>query len=116
MAMRCQNCGKGVGYGHAVSHAKNRVNRLFKPNLQKLKVLKDGTVARVKLCTNCIQRLKKDQKLGPFRLISYIKEDQEIKEGMAKAAKIEVPKAEEKITPDAKKAEELLIERIVGKK
>ena len=116
MAMRCQNCGRGVGYGNAVSHAKNRVKRLFKPNLQKLKVLKDGEIRRVKLCTNCIQRLKKDRQFGPFRLISYIKEDREIKEAMAKAAKIEVPVAAVKEDAAKKKAEAMKIEDIVGKK
>ena len=71
MARICDNCGRGIAYGNAVSHAKNRVKRLFKPNLQKLKVLHDGAVRRVKFCTSCIQRLKRDSRLGPFRVISF---------------------------------------------
>src|SRR6266850_5825100 len=34
MARRCAICGKEPQYGHHVSHAKNRVNRRFLPNLQ----------------------------------------------------------------------------------
>ena len=113
MALICQNCGKGIGYGHAVSHAKNRVRRIFKPNLQKLKVLRNGIVVRVKMCTNCIQRLKMDKRIGQFRLIQYIKEDKTVKEEMAKFLK--KPKEEGVKVEEKKKAEELKIEDIVGK-
>ncbi|OGG02953.1 50S ribosomal protein L28 [Candidatus Gottesmanbacteria bacterium RBG_16_37_8] len=113
MALICDNCRKGIGYGHAVSHAKNRVNRIFKPNIQKLKVLRDGIKVRVKLCTNCIQRLKKDRQIGHFRLIQYIKADKIIKEVLPQEPKIKTEekkeKKEEKVKP------ELNIEDIVGK-
>lgn len=107
MAQVCQHCHKGVGYGHAVSHAKNRVRRLFKPNLQKLKVWKNDIFQRVKLCTSCIKRLRKDGKLGRLVLKKAIKE-----------VKIIPPP---KIVPLEKKKEEkaaetLNIEAIVGKK
>jgi large subunit ribosomal protein L28 len=69
MAYRCDHCRKGVQYGHAVSHAKNRLRRLFKPNLQKLVVFLNGKMSiRVKLCTSCIKRLKKDKRLGNYYL------------------------------------------------
>jgi len=65
MAYRCDRCHKGKQYGHAVSHAKRRLRRLFKPNLQKIKVFLNGkTAIRVKFCTSCIKRLKKDGKIG----------------------------------------------------
>lgn len=69
MAYKCENCGKGKVAGHMVSHAKNRLARLFLPNLQKLKVLKAGVVVRVKFCTSCIKRLRKDGQIGAFSVI-----------------------------------------------
>ena len=39
MAKRCEICGKEPQYGHHVSHAKNRVNRRFEPNLQMGRVM-----------------------------------------------------------------------------
>ena len=58
MAMKCQNCAKGVMYGHNVSHAKNRTNRVFKPNLQSTRVVIDGVGKRMKLCIKCLRMYK----------------------------------------------------------
>lgn len=59
--LKCYNCGKGVMYGHNVSHAKNRTRKIFKPNLHSARILVDGAYKRVKLCTKC-QRLFKNPK------------------------------------------------------
>ncbi|HYM65101.1 MAG TPA: 50S ribosomal protein L28 [Candidatus Sulfotelmatobacter sp.] len=59
MALQCFNCGKGVMYGHNVSHAKNRTRKIFKPNLHQAKITIGGITKRVKLCTKC-QRLFKE--------------------------------------------------------
>jgi large subunit ribosomal protein L28 len=56
----CQNCGKGVMYGHEVSHAKNRSRRTFDPNLHVARVMIDGAMKRTKLCAKCIRKLKKE--------------------------------------------------------
>ncbi len=127
MAYKCDNCGKGVNHGHAVSHAKNRTKRLFKPNLQKLKVMKNNLMLRVKFCTSCIKRLKRDGHTGVYRLfkikvkretvkIPEVKE--EVKEAKktekkAELKKVKVEKLQKKET-DAK--EKMRIEDIVGKK
>ena len=58
MAMKCANCGKGVMYGHNVSHAKNRTNRTFKPNLQSARIVIDGVGKRMKLCVKCLRMYK----------------------------------------------------------
>ena len=58
MALRCENCGKGVMYGHNVSHAKNRTRKIFKPNLHSARVFDGTTAKRVKLCTKCLRSLK----------------------------------------------------------
>lgn len=58
MAAQCFNCGKGVMYGHNVSHAKNRTRKIFKPNLHQARVMIGGLNKKVKLCTKCQRQLK----------------------------------------------------------
>lgn len=62
--MKCANCNKGVMYGHKVSHAKNRTKRLFKPNLHFARVMFEGKMRRVRLCTKCLRMLKKKSTRG----------------------------------------------------
>ena len=62
MALKCMNCGKGVMYGHNVSHAKNRTRKIFKPNLHKARVSMGTTMKKVKLCTKCLRMVKSAQK------------------------------------------------------
>lgn len=62
MAFKCDNCGRGISWGHRVSHAKNRTNHKFMPNIQKKRIMVDGRFVRVKLCTNCIKTLHKVKK------------------------------------------------------
>lgn len=124
MSYQCQHCHKGVGYGHAVSHAKNRIRRLFKPNLQKLKVFLNGKISlRVKFCTSCIKRLKKDGRLGnlyckkiipavttkaaPIKVTKTVEKKIKLKKILPKE---EAPKEIPKETP------KLDIDAIVGKK
>ena len=57
--MICDNCGKGIMYGHLVSHAKNRTNRTWKPNLHKKTIVFNGKKMNAKLCTRCIKMFKK---------------------------------------------------------
>lgn len=58
MGMKCENCGKGIMYGHNVSHSKRRTRKIFKPNLHTLRVVVGGAVKKMKLCTKCIRLLK----------------------------------------------------------
>lgn len=59
MAMICDNCGKKSMYGHRVSHAKNRTNYKFRPNLQKKTIVESGKKMQLRLCTSCIKLMKK---------------------------------------------------------
>ncbi len=59
MAMQCDNCSKGIMYGHKVSHAKNRSNRTWKQNLHKKTVVFNGKKINAKLCVKCIRLFKK---------------------------------------------------------
>lgn len=56
---KCANCGKGVMYGHNMSHAKNRTNRTFGPNLHMARVMIGGIIKKAKLCTKCLRMLKR---------------------------------------------------------
>ncbi len=52
----CEICGKRRMVGNNVSHANNRTKRIFKPNIQKLRVtLPNGTRKRIYICTKCLK-------------------------------------------------------------
>ncbi len=55
MAKVCAICGKGSLYGNKVSHANNRTKRRWEPNLQRIKILLDGSVKSVYVCSRCIK-------------------------------------------------------------
>ena len=55
MAKRCAICGKAPQYGHNVSHAKNRTNRRFLPNLQTGWVTVGNQRVRARVCTRCLR-------------------------------------------------------------
>lgn len=59
MAMKCSNCGKGVMYGHNVSHSKRRTRKIFRPNLHPTRVVLGGQSVKLKLCTKCQRTFKK---------------------------------------------------------
>ena len=63
MAAQCFNCGKGVMYGHNVSHAKNRTRKIFKPNLHTASIKIDGFTKKVRLCTKCKRLLRENVKI-----------------------------------------------------
>lgn len=62
--MKCMNCGKGVMYGHNVSHSKRRTRKVFKPNLHNARVETTTGFVRLKLCTKCLRTIKKVQLLS----------------------------------------------------
>jgi len=55
MAAKCEICGKGPVVGNNVSHANNKTKRLFKPNLQRTKILINGQMKSVRICTRCLR-------------------------------------------------------------
>ncbi|PID58820.1 50S ribosomal protein L28 [candidate division KSB3 bacterium] len=55
MSRRCDVCGKGPQFGHAVSHAHNLTKRRWNPNLQKVRAVVNGSVKRMKVCTRCLR-------------------------------------------------------------
>jgi large subunit ribosomal protein L28 len=55
MARVCEICGKGPVAGHNVSHANNKTPRRWYPNLQRVRVVVNGVVRRMRVCTQCIK-------------------------------------------------------------
>lgn len=56
---KCYVCDKGPSFGNKVSitrsHVSNRAKKVRKPNLRKVKIVENGTVKRVKVCTRCLR-------------------------------------------------------------
>jgi large subunit ribosomal protein L28 len=57
----CAICNKKRTFGHNVSHAKNRTNRDWKPNIQRTKVNVSGTVQTINMCTRCRRTMYKSR-------------------------------------------------------
>ncbi len=55
MAKRCDICGKGPTTGNNVSHSHKKTRRRWLPNLQRVRVLHEGTVRYMKVCTSCLK-------------------------------------------------------------
>lgn len=82
--MACYNCGKGVLMGRTHTHHRGvaggrwkkrapKVARAFFPNLQVVDILVKGAEKRVKLCTKCIKRVKKDIRDGVKPFVTVVK-------------------------------------------
>ena len=50
---KCEVCGKGVSFGIKVSHSHRRSNKMWKPNIRRVKAVVDGTPQRVYVCSRC---------------------------------------------------------------
>lgn len=61
MPGKCDVCGKGVQFGHNVSHSKRRTNRIWRANTNKQTVLIGGQTRRVNICTRCLRTQYKTQ-------------------------------------------------------
>ncbi len=51
---KCFICEKGIAFGNNVSHANNKTRRTWKPNLQVARVVHEGKITKVKVCTRCL--------------------------------------------------------------
>ncbi len=55
MSKICEICGKKPMTGCHVSHAHNVNKRRFNPNLQRIRSIRNGSVRKILVCTNCIK-------------------------------------------------------------
>lgn len=74
MSFICDNCGKVTVTGRTHQHKRGIAGkrwlkrapvtlRTFSPNLQRATVLVSGKAIKMKLCTKCIKRFKKEGKI-----------------------------------------------------
>jgi large subunit ribosomal protein L28 len=58
MASVCDICGKTPGFGNNISHSHRRTRRRWNPNIQRLRIIVNGTVKRANVCTKCLKANK----------------------------------------------------------
>jgi len=95
----CYHCGKGLLYGRSHTHHRGvaggrwkkrapKTQRIFKSNLVRLSIIEKGKAVRVKLCTKCLKRIRKDMTDGkkPFLTLASVKKEMNVKNKEAKVA------------------------------
>ena len=55
MSFACEYCGKDRQKAHKISHSNIKTRKWQQPNLQNVRVMKDGKTQRVLACTRCIR-------------------------------------------------------------
>ena len=58
MGKYCEVCHKGVTYGNNVSHSERKTRRTWAPNTQKVRVVVNGGVQTLYVCTRCLRSRK----------------------------------------------------------
>jgi large subunit ribosomal protein L28 len=56
---KCEICSKSTKFGRSISRSKKSTNRQFKPNVQRKRVMIDGRMQRIYICTRCLRTLNK---------------------------------------------------------
>ncbi|MGI6678753.1 MAG: 50S ribosomal protein L28 [Dehalobacterium sp.] len=51
----CAVCGKGVSSGMKISHSHIRTKRIWKPNLQSVRAIVNGSPKKISVCTRCLR-------------------------------------------------------------
>ncbi len=52
---KCDICGKGVLFGHNVSHSNRKTNRIWHSNIKRVKCKVNGASKRMHVCTSCLK-------------------------------------------------------------
>ena len=55
MGKFCEVCAKGSMSGHNVSHSNRKTNRIWAPNVQRVRIVVDGQAKRLNVCTRCLR-------------------------------------------------------------
>jgi large subunit ribosomal protein L28 len=55
MSKICSVCGKKPSFGNHRSHSMVASKRRFNPNLQRIRILVNGTAKRAYVCTRCLK-------------------------------------------------------------
>jgi len=119
----CYHCGKGLLYGRSHTHHRGvaggrwkkrapKTQRIFKANLVRLNIIEKGKTVRIRLCTKCLKRIRKDMLDGkkPFLTLAFVKKEMNTKnkenksiEDAKEKAKVKVKKTSLKKTKTTKK-------------
>jgi large subunit ribosomal protein L28 len=54
---KCDKCGKGPQFGHNVSHSERKTNRRYDPNIKRVRIMMDGRLRRMHVCTRCLRTM-----------------------------------------------------------
>lgn len=100
--IECYHCKKSLLYGRSHTHHRGvaggrwkkrapKTQRIFKANLVRLSIIEKGVTKRIRLCTKCLKRVRKDMKDGkkPFLTLANVKK-------VATTKKEETPKKNSK--------------------
>ena len=55
MGKYCEICGKGTLNGNLVSHSNRKTHTIWAPNVQRVRVMTNGAVKRMNVCTSCLR-------------------------------------------------------------
>ena len=61
MANYCEICGKHTATGFYVYHSLLKTKSAWKPNILRVRVIADGQVKRMNVCTRCLRSHKVDR-------------------------------------------------------
>jgi large subunit ribosomal protein L28 len=66
---RCEITGKGITFGHNITFAHNMNKRIWKPNLQTVKVEINGQMTKVKVDVKTLRALKAADSVEVARIL-----------------------------------------------
>ncbi|MCT4598705.1 MAG: 50S ribosomal protein L28 [Vallitalea sp.] len=52
---KCDICDKGVQFGIQVSHSHKRANKMWKPNIRRVRAIVNGQTKRLNVCSKCLK-------------------------------------------------------------
>ncbi len=52
---KCEICNKSVSFGIKVSHSHRKSNRMWKPNIKRVRTKINGVKKRMHICTRCLR-------------------------------------------------------------
>ncbi|QUI22930.1 50S ribosomal protein L28 [Vallitalea pronyensis] len=52
---RCDICDKSVQFGIQVSHSHKRANKMWKPNIRRVRAIVNGQPKRLHVCSKCLK-------------------------------------------------------------
>ena len=64
MSRKCDVCGRGPSPGMQVSHSHIRTKKTWYPNIQKVRVVVNGTPRKLNVCTKCLRAGKVQRKVA----------------------------------------------------